>query len=122
MFAHYRPFMLMFAIAPPRRICYTTRRKDKQAMPMERTFTIDRDLARRAERKLRRYGRTLDDALEYALTLVVAVRGVPPLADRHDPFFDEPNATHLRRAIADMDAKRNIVYHDIIEGAAAAHA
>ncbi len=91
-------------------------------MTMERTFTIDRDLARRAERKLRRYGRTLDDALEYALTLVVAVRGVPPLADRHDPFFDEPNATHLRRAIADMDAKRNIVYHDIIEGAAAAHA
>ena len=49
-------------------------------MPMERTFTIDRDLARRAERKLRRYGRTLDDALEYALTLVVTVRGVPPLA------------------------------------------
>lgn len=66
-------------------------------MPMERTFTIDRDLARRAG-------------------------GVPPLADKHDPFFDEPNATHLRRAIADMDAKRNIVYHDIIEGVAAAHA
>ena len=49
-------------------------------MPIERTFTIDRDLARRAERKLRRYGRTLDDALEYALTLVVTVRGLPDFA------------------------------------------
>ena len=37
-------------------------------MPMERTFAIDRDLARRAERKLYRSGRTLDDSLEYALS------------------------------------------------------
>jgi len=49
-------------------------------MPIERTFTLDRDLVRRAERKLHRYGRTLDDALEYALTLVVTIRGVPPFA------------------------------------------
>ena len=91
-------------------------------MPTQRTLTIDRDLARRAERKLRRYGRTLDDALEYALTLVVTVRGVPPIVGSRDPFFDEPNASHLRRAIADMDAKRNVVYHDIIEEAAPAHA
>ena len=88
-------------------------------MPIERTFRIDRDLARRAERKLRRYGRTLDDELEYALTLVVDVRGVPPLAVGRDPFFDEPNASHLRRAVADMDAGRNVVYHDIGEAAPA---
>lgn len=49
-------------------------------MPVERTLRIDRDLARRAERKLHRYGRTLDDALEYALTLVVTMRGIPPFA------------------------------------------
>lgn len=91
-------------------------------MPIERTFTIDRDLARRAERKLRRYGRTLDDALEYALLMVVSVRGVPPVADTCDPFFAEPNASHLRRAIADMDARRNVVYHDLVEEAAPAHA
>lgn len=84
-------------------------------MPIERTIKVDRDLARRAERKLRRYGRTLDDAVEYALTLVVSVHGVPPFADRRDPFFEEPNASHLRRAISDLDAKRNVVYHDIIE-------
>ena len=91
-------------------------------MPIKRTFTIDRDLARKAERKLRRYGRTLDDALEYALTLVVTVRGVPPLAVGRDRFFDEPNASHLRHAIADMDAGRNVVYHDIIEADAPTYA
>jgi len=84
-------------------------------MPITRTFTLDSDLVRRADRKLRRYGRTLDDALEYALTLVVTVRGVPPFADRREPFFQEPNASHLRKAIADMNAGRNVVYHDIIE-------
>lgn len=39
-----------------------------------------------------------------------------------DPFFSEPNATHLRRAIADMDANRNVVFHDLIEEEYAAHA
>ena len=87
-------------------------------MPITRTFTLDSDLVRRADRKLRRYGRTLDDALEYALTLVVTVRGVPPFADRRDPFFQEPNASHLRKAIADMNAGSNVVYHDIIEDSA----
>lgn len=91
-------------------------------MPITRIFTLDSDLARRADRKLRRYGRTLDDALEYALTLVVTVRGVPPFAERRDPFFEEPNASHLRRSIADMDAKRNVVYHDIVEEGAGVHA
>lgn len=44
---------------------------------MERTFKLDRDLATKASRKLRRYGHTLDDALEYALTVVLSVRGNP---------------------------------------------
>ena len=56
---------------------YNIPRKDNQVMPIERTFTIDRDLARRAERKLRRYGRTLDDAVVHALMMIVNVRGLP---------------------------------------------
>ena len=44
---------------------------------LERTFTLDRDLTRRAERKLHRYGRTLDDAFAYILTAVVSTRGEP---------------------------------------------
>lgn len=87
---------------------------------LERTFTLDRDLTRRAERKLHRYGRTLDDAFAYILTAVVSTRGEPQFVREQEsaPFFQEPNASHLRRAIADMNAGRNVVYHDIIEDSA----
>ncbi|MBR5548765.1 MAG: type II toxin-antitoxin system RelB/DinJ family antitoxin [Kiritimatiellae bacterium] len=43
----------------------------------ERTFRIDGELARRATRKLHRYGMTLDDALAKTLTYIVTVRGNP---------------------------------------------
>lgn len=85
---------------------------------LERTFTLDRDLTHRAERKLRRYGHTLGDALAYLIRFVVSTRGEPQfvLDQDADPFFQEPNASRLRKAIADMNAGRNIVEHDIIEG------
>ena len=44
---------------------------------LERTFTLDRDLARRADRKLHRYGMSLDDALAKTLVFVVSTRGNP---------------------------------------------
>lgn len=85
---------------------------------LERTFTLDRDLTHRAERKLRRYGRTLDDAVTYAMTIILTTHGLPQMSAAADPFFQEPNASHLRKAIADMNAGRNVVYHDIIEDSA----
>ena len=44
---------------------------------LERTFTFDRDLVRRADRKLHRFGVTLDDAMSRALLYIVTSRGVP---------------------------------------------
>ena len=44
---------------------------------LERTVTVDRSLARRAERKLHRYGTSFDDVVSAALTLVVSTRGMP---------------------------------------------
>jgi len=44
---------------------------------LERTFTLDRDLCRRADRKLHRYGMSLDDALAKTLVLIVSTRGNP---------------------------------------------
>ncbi len=44
---------------------------------MERTFTLDRDLARRADRKLHRYGMSLDDAVAHTLVFIVSKRGNP---------------------------------------------
>ncbi len=46
----------------------------------ERTFTIDSDLARRADRKMRRYGMSLADAMEWACMLIIEQRGLPDFA------------------------------------------
>ena len=62
---------------------------------MERTFTIDRDLAQKASRKLRRYGHTLDDALEYALTVVVSVRGNPSVVFNGSVAYETPGSRLL---------------------------
>ena len=51
---------------------------------MERTFAFDRDLVRRANRKVRRYGISLDDALRQALVFIVTIRGRPD-------FLSNPN-------------------------------
>jgi DNA-damage-inducible protein J len=38
-----------------------------------------------------------------------------PFEIRVDPFFSETNQRRLREAAADMDARRNIAVHDLIE-------
>lgn len=62
---------------------------------MERTFKLDRDLAVRASRKLRRYGHTLDDALEYALTVVLSVRGNPSVVFNGSVAYETPGSRLL---------------------------
>ena len=44
---------------------------------LERTVTVDRSLARRADRKLRRYGHSFNDAVNVILNLIVSKRGDP---------------------------------------------
>lgn len=44
---------------------------------MERTFTLDRDLTKRAVRKLHRYGISLDDVVAHTLVYIVSKRGNP---------------------------------------------
>lgn len=44
---------------------------------LERTVTFDSRLARRAERKVRRYGHSFDDAVNAALESFVSRRGDP---------------------------------------------
>ena len=44
---------------------------------LERTVTIDRSLARRADRKLRRYGHSFDEAVNVVLNIIVSTRGDP---------------------------------------------
>lgn len=51
---------------------------------LERTITLDRDLARRAGRKLRRYGMSMDDAFSGVLSALVSTRGLPPFLSTQD--------------------------------------
>ncbi|MBQ3098568.1 MAG: hypothetical protein IJC66_10475 [Kiritimatiellae bacterium] len=44
---------------------------------LERTVTVDRSLARRADRKLRRYGHSFNDVVNVVLNLIVSKRGDP---------------------------------------------
>lgn len=58
---------------------------------LERTVTINRELAQRASRKLHRYGRTIDDVVAGALTVVVSMRGLPSFVE-HESDDETPNA------------------------------
>ena len=51
---------------------------------IERTISIDRGLARRADRKLRRYGRDFNDVVTYLLNELVSRRG-DPIPDGETP-------------------------------------
>ena len=44
---------------------------------LERTVMVDRSLARRADRKLRHYGHSFDEAVNVVLGIIVAKRGDP---------------------------------------------
>ena len=71
---------------------------------MKRTFTIDSDLARRAGRKLHRYGLTLDEAFARTLLYIVSVRGNPY---RHSqPDIPGQKLLESFREAADMEAGR----------------
>jgi antitoxin component of RelBE/YafQ-DinJ toxin-antitoxin module len=89
----------------------------EMAATLERTITLDRDLTRRAERKLHRYGRTLDDAVAYIMTAVVSTRGEPQFVreQEDDQFFQEPNMAHLARVRADWKAGRNFHEHELVD-------
>lgn len=52
-----------------------------------RTVNVDRDLARRTDRKMRRYGLSLDDAVQWAFMLILEQRGLPDFATPILPQF-----------------------------------
>ena len=63
---------------------------------MERTFSVDRDLARRAERKLHRYGMNVEEAVSRVLSIVISVRGKPAfLSDSFGGREDDGGAVPL---------------------------
>ena len=83
---------------------------------LERTVTIDRNLARRAERKLHRYGMSLDDAFAKTLVFVVSTHG-NPLGDakRAMPAGREID-TQGQRFVADVTPAPSGGYCAVVPG------
>ena len=48
---------------------------------LERTVTLDRNLAQRADRKLRRYGHSFDEAVTAMMNAIVSQRGELPMQE-----------------------------------------
>ena len=96
---------------------FSERTRQAMAATLERTITLDRDLTRRAERKLHRYGRTLDDAFAYIISAVVSTRGEPQFVreQEDDQFYSEANMAHLARVRADWEAGRNFHEHELVD-------
>ena len=77
---------------------------------MERTFSVDSDLARRAERKLHRYGMNVEEAVSRVLSIVISVRGKPAfLSDSFGGHEDDGGAIPLDFEVSDkrMRKRRN---------------
>ena len=63
---------------------------------LERTVTIRSDLAQRADRKMRRYGMSFNDAVEWACMLIVTQRGLPDFATPINLDF-HVDGIHMRK-------------------------
>lgn len=75
---------------------------------------IDDQLNADAKAVAANMGMDVNTAVRIFLTQMVRENGLPfrPVAD---PFYSAKNMAHLEAAARDMDARRNIVIHDLIE-------
>lgn len=75
---------------------------------------VDDAVKQRAEAIFSELGLSMSTAANIFFRQVVRTGGVP-FELKLDPFWDESNQLHLERAVADMNAGRNVSQHDIIE-------
>ncbi len=75
---------------------------------------IDDNLEYKARKIAESMGLDLTGAVRLFLHQMVRDNGLPfrPTAD---PFYSESNIRHLKRALKDMNAGRNIQVHELIE-------
>ena len=85
------------------------------------SFRMDDDLKMSAEETFRSMGMTMSTAIN--IFVVQTVRnGQFPFVIKADPFYSQSNMSVLRRRARDMDARRNVVEHDLILDGEPAHA
>lgn len=81
---------------------------------VERTFTVDRNLAHRADSKLRRYGTDINHVLSSALMLVVSSRGLPEVFAPVPPVLEFE--VQGRKFVADITPCQGGGYCAVVRG------
>ena len=78
------------------------------------TIRMDEGLKKRSEALFEEMGLSMTTAITLFIKTAVRENRIP-FEIRVDPFFSESNQRRLREAAADMDARRSVAIHDLIE-------
>jgi len=77
-------------------------------------FRMDKDLKKDMEQACREMGMSMTTAFTIFATKVSREKRIP-FEVATDPFYSEANIARLKKAIADMEAGKNVKEHDLIE-------
>ncbi len=75
---------------------------------------IDDSIRDRAQEVAASMGLDLTSAARMFLYQMVRVNGLP-FRPKADPFYSSGNMAHLKKAVEDVKAGKNLVSHDLIE-------
>ncbi len=75
---------------------------------------IDDDLRLRAQEVASSMGLDLTQAVRLFLHQMVRVNGLP-FRPEADPFYSEKNIRHLEKTAKEMDERKNVCIHELIE-------
>lgn len=78
------------------------------------TIRMDEGLKKQSEALFDEMGLSMTTAITLFIKTAVRENRIP-FEIRVDPFFSSANQARLRAAAADMDARRNVARHDLIE-------
>ena len=78
------------------------------------TIRMDEGLKKQSEALFEEMGLNMTTAITLFIKTVVRENRIP-FEIRADPFFSEKKQARLRAAAADMNARRNVAPHDLIE-------
>ena len=79
-------------------------------------FRMDEELKKNMEQVCKEMGMSMTTAFTIFAARVSKDRRIPfDIAADPDPFYSEANMNRLRQAIADVEAGKNLVEHELIE-------
>ena len=104
-----------------KRLQYNMRRLKEKKKMAQISFRMDDDLKMSAEDTFKSMGMTMSTAITIFVTQTVR-DGQFPFVIKSDPFYSPSNMSVLRRRANDMDARRNVVEHDLIPDGELVHA